>query len=321
MSGLGDTDRARSRLAYHPRQLWALAALLLLAYAAISLHWNERFYFNLIDHLHAGAWAGKSIWLPDYRMDIEAKPLAQVHSDLSGITYDYDHDQLLAVTNAGPAQVLSLTKAGEVTGSYPLVGFSDTEDITYMGDGLLAVVEERLQQVDFFRLPGRPGPIDKRSARSIALGIKLSTHNKGFEGIDYDARHDRLYLVKERDPRQLYVIDGVRASLNGNLQLNIEDRTDWVDESVFSTDLSAVHVDSETGHLLLLSQESNALFELSDQGEMVSARTFLSGLSDVHSTIPQPEGVTMDDAGNLYVVSEPNLFYVLRNGRQQAAAH
>ncbi len=45
---------------------------------------------------------------------------------------------------------------------------------------------------------------------------------------------------------------------------------------------------------------------------MVSFRTFVGWLSDLEKSAPQPEGVTLDNAGNLYVVSEPNLFYAFR---------
>nr|BFE92363.1 hypothetical protein GCM10020185_28990 [Pseudomonas brassicacearum subsp. brassicacearum] len=37
--------------------------------------------------------------------------------------------------------------------------------------------------------------------------------------------------------------------------------------------------------------------------------TLLGGFNGLKDTIPRAEGVTVDEAGNLYMVSEPNLFY------------
>jgi uncharacterized protein YjiK len=51
------------------------------------------------------------------------------------------------------------------------------------------------------------------------------------------------------------------------------------------------------------------LLELDKKGEQVSFITLLRGFNGLKNTIPRAEGVTMDEAGTLYVVSEPNLFY------------
>lgn len=286
-----------------------LVVLALLIYTFFSLRLNERLYFNLVNLAQANESVGDAIWLPDYKAKIEAKPITEIGSELSGITYDYDNDQLLAINNSGDMRILALNKQAEVSAIYPLIGFKDTEDITYMGNGLVAVVEERSQRVCFIQLPATPGPILRSEVRSMTIGLNLSGKNKGFEGLDYDAESDRLYIVKERDPRRLYVIGGMQETLKGNMQLDIQDLTAWVKRSVFSTDLSAVHLNAKTGHLLLLSEESNALYELNRDGDLVSSRTFISGLSDVKQTVPQAEGVTMDADGNIYVISEPNLFY------------
>ena len=120
----------------------------------------------------------------------------------------------------------------------------------------------------------------------------------------YDAVGDRLFIVKERDPRQLYEVRGVAASLDGQLQLAVHDRSDWIASQVFATDLSDIHFDAETGHLILLSDESRLVMELGADGRMLSYRSLNGLFSDLGRSAPQPEGVTTDNDGTLYVVSE-----------------
>lgn len=125
----------------------------------------------------------------------------------------------------------------------------------------------------------------------------------------YDAAHDRLFVAKEREPRKLDAISGVKASLGGKLQINVQDLSRWVERSVFAKDISELHYDAKTGHLLVLSDESKLMIALGENGEVVSFRTLLGRFSDLKERAGQPEGLTLDDQGHLYVVSEPNLFY------------
>lgn len=274
-------------------------------------HWDERFFFYVKSQLNAAAWEGKSLWLPDYKVYIDAKPIKGIEKNLSSIVYDYDQDRLLAVINGGPTELVSLNKTGDITGRYPLEGFGDVEGLAYMGGGRVVVVDERAQQLSFFKLPATPQRIDIEDAQYLSLGINLNG-NKGFEGVTYDVANDRLFMVKERDPRQLYEISGVGASLGQRMHIKIRDLTSWIDGKVFATDLSDIHFDPRTRHLVILSDESKLLVEMTEEGELVSFRTFVGWLSDLEKSAPHPEGVTLDNDGNLYVVSEPNLFYALR---------
>ncbi|MNZ88855.1 SdiA-regulated [compost metagenome] len=227
------------------------------------------------------------------------------------MVYDYDQDRLLAVINGGPTELIILSKSGDVIGRFPLEGFGDIEGVAYMGGGRVVVSDERSQQLNFFQLPATPRSISLDEAQSLSLGINLNG-NKGFEGVTYDAEKDRLYVVKEKSPRQLYEISGLGSSLGHRMQIQIRDRTDWIGENVFATDLSDIHFDPQSRHLVILSDESKLLFEMTEDGKLISTRNLVGWLTELKRTAPQPEGVTLDKDGNLYVVSEPNLFYAFR---------
>lgn len=293
------------------------ALLLALAGAASAIfYWPPQLYAYTLGRLSSPAPSASvgDIGLPDYRVVVEAKPVAGIRGDLSGITYDYDLDRLLAVTNAGPPELFVLSKTGEVLERHRLRGFEDVEGLAYMGDGRLLLSEERAQRLRLVRLPapGNGEAIDAGDSPFIALGINLQERNQGFEGVAYDRLHDRLFVVKEAGPRQLFELDGAGRSFDGFLQLSVRDLTAWIERSVFAKDLSDVVHDPRTGHLLLLSDESKLLVELDGNGNFVSFRSLRRYLSELQESAPQAEGVTLDGGGNLYVVSEPNLFYAFQ---------
>jgi uncharacterized protein YjiK len=81
------------------------------------------------------------------------------------------------------------------------------------------------------------------------------------------------------------------------------------DRSLFVRDLSALQYEERTGHLLALSDESRLILELALDGQPISSLLLWPGLHGLRRSVPQPEGLAMDDQGVLYLVSEPNLFY------------
>jgi uncharacterized protein YjiK len=287
---------------------WALLLILLtLVYQVRSLHLDDRLYFWIQTSWHETEWQNRSLWLPEYRVRIDAKAVPGVGDNLSGLTYDERRDQLWAVVN-NPEELLALSPDGEVLARYPLSGFSDVEGITYLGDNLLLLAEERNQALVVVEVPERPGALFREDYRGLTLGLEAGG-NQGFEGAGYDRRGDRLFVVKEHSPRKLYEIRGLKASIEGDFNLEVIDREAWI-ENVFATDLSSVHYDERTGHLALLSDESKVLIELDgDNGKLISFRSLLGGFAGLQDSVPQGEGMTLDDRGNLYLVSEPNLFY------------
>lgn len=286
---------------------WALLLILLtLVYQVRSLHLDDRLYFWIQTSWHETEWQNRSLWLPEYRVRIDAKAVPGVSDNLSGLTYDERRDQLWAVVN-NPEELLALSTDGEVLARFPLSGFSDVEGITYLGDNLLLLAEERNQALVVVEVPEQRGALFREDYRTLTLGIEAGD-NQGFEGVGYDRDGDRLFVVKEHSPRKLYEIRGLKASIEGDFNLEVIDREAWI-ENVFATDLSSVHYDEQTGHLALLSDESKVLMELDGQGKLISFRSLLGGFAGLQDSVPQGEGMTLDDRGNLYLVSEPNLFY------------
>ncbi len=81
-------------------------------------------------------------------------------------------------------------------------------------------------------------------------------------------------------------------------------------------DLSGLHFDVNTNHLLMLSDESKTLAEIDLKGNKVSYMDLEKGFNNLNRSIPQAEGVTLDDKGNLYIISEPNLLYRYQKGAE-----
>ena len=298
-------------------RIWASAMLVsgLLA-VSIPLSLGERLQYLLKTSIHEHSWEARSLWLPDYRVVIEAQPVATVEDNLSGLTYDEQRDHLWAVVN-NPEELLALGKDGSFIARYPLEGFSDVEGITYLGDGLLVVVEERSHALVIIPVPVQPGALRREDYQSFTVGTP-DGDNEGFEGVGYDRAGDRLFVVKEHSPRELYEVRGVKASQGGPLDLTVIDRNAWLADKDMARDLSSVHFDEQTGHLLLLSDDAKMMLELDSQGALVSFRSLWRGLAGLENSVPQAEGMTLDDQGNLYLVSEPNLFYSFQRPRTSA---
>lgn len=294
-------------------QISALVVLLAMALVGIEAarsFWPQQLFAHLSNRWTGDTAPGQNVWLPAFKLRIDAKVVEPSLTNLSGITYDYDRDRLLAITNGVPMALLELSKGGNILARYPLVDFEDTEGLAYLGNGRLAISDEQMQRLDVITLPDHPQPIHASEAQWITLDINPTHRNKGFEGVTYDRQHDRLFAIKERDPRQLFTVTSMLTALSGGpLQLTVSDRRDWVKRSVYATDLSDGYYDPRTGHLLVLSDQSKNITELDGDGRFVSIRSLRAWLGGLQHDAPQPEGMTMDSAGNLYVVSEPNLFY------------
>lgn len=300
-----------ARLSGRHAKAWRLACLtVLLAYPVLALHLHEHLYFWLKFAGAPAPAAEAGLGLPQYRVRVEARPVANVAGNLSGLSYDDDRQQLWAVLN-NPPELLSMSTEGEVLERHALEGFQDVEGVAYLGDDLLLLADERRQELVAVPRPTRSGPLQRADYRALTLDLgNPERKNSGFEGLGYDRTGDRLFVVKEHSPRKLYEIRGLKASLQGDFNLAVIDRDAWIRHKNFVSDLSSVEFDPRSGHLLLLSDASQLMMELGMDGQPFGYRSLWRASAGLEQSVPQAEGAALDGRGNLYLVSEPNLFYV-----------
>ncbi|MFZ5956700.1 SdiA-regulated domain-containing protein [Pseudomonas knackmussii] len=297
---------------FTPRRLLALLLILLLAAAVVGQHFRlfERAWFAVREWQHEEHWRGRSVWLPDYRVVVEAQPIAGLEDDVSALTYDPQRHSLFTVTNQ-PAQIIELSLDGRLLRKIVLHGFGDTEAIEYIAPGRYVLSDERRQRLFEVQLDDATRELDASQAQQLSLGIG-EMGNKGFEGLAYDAKGKRLFVAQERDPLRILEIHGFpQASTDQPFAVHVLGDPER-DSRLFVRDLSSLQFDAGSGHLLALSDESRLVLELDVDGKPISSLSLLRDRQGLQRSVPQAEGVAMDGEGTLYLVSEPNLFYVFR---------
>jgi uncharacterized protein YjiK len=225
-------------------------------------------------------------------------------AEASAVTYNWDTGTLFVLGDEGDALV-EVSGSGAQLSSMSLTGFDDTEGLTYIGGGRFVLTEERLR--DAYLLPYVASSSADRAALSSAdLGTTVG--NIGIEGISYDRPTGNYFTVKEVSPQEVNrnAIDfGAGSATVTTLFAPSLGVLDLSDVQVLSG-VPALVGTPDQSNLLIYSQESRLLMEVSASGSLLSQFSF-SALSS------SAEGVTIDPtSGTIYVVDEtPNLF-VLR---------
>lgn len=290
--------RSRFALRWYSWLLLAAAAAYGLAFA---MHWDDRGLLWVLERFESSVEKQESVWLPDYRVVIDAKLLPGMEKDeASDLSYNPQTKTLFSVMGKNPFLV-ELTLQGDVLRKMPLVGWSNPEGLTVMENGLMAIVDEREHMLSIVKVDAETRELKRDDFPKYDLGPSKD-QNKAFEAITWDARNQQLLLGEERPPALFTWKSDGSQTLKGDKQKLDSDELDL-------RNLSALAIDPRTGHTLVLSADSHLLLELDEKGEQVSFMTLLGGFNGLKKTIPRAEGVTMDGAGTLYMVSEPNLFY------------
>ncbi len=243
--------------------------------------------------------------LYDYRVKVDAKELKFIKKNLSGLTYNKNTKTLFAITNS-PRNIYELDLSANLLRTIKLSGFKDTEAIVYLRDNFFAIADELKKVIYILEITKDTNKINiKDSYRKIKIDLD-TFKNLGFEGLAYNSKKDELYIVNEKLPLQIIRITGWFEK-SENMSISFDDKLIKLDN--FSDDFSGLHFDLKSNNLLFLSEESKLISEVNLNGEHISFIDLEKGFMNLKSDIPQAEGITMDEKGTLYIVSEPNLFY------------
>lgn len=247
--------------------------------------------------------SGISLPLRDYRVQIEAQPIIGI-DDASGLTYNTDSNTLFSVLNNEPL-IIELNLQGEVLRKIKVDGVHDMEGITHMDGSRYAIVDEHDQRIVIVHIDAATERIDTSTAPQLSLGT--TRRNKGFEGISWDERNQRLLVVKERNPLQ--IIEITDFADQGATHHHLLEIKPGVFPGLPLRDLSSVTFHDASQHMVLLSDESKIAIAYDLDGRVTSALALWRGFHGLQRSVPQAEGIAIGPDGTVYVVSEPNLFY------------
>lgn len=256
-----------------------------------------------------GASAADSLNLATYKLsgNYTLDTLGGMGLEASAVTYARDRGSLFFVGDEGLG-VVEISLTGKTLSTMSFSGWPaassnhDAEGLTYLGNGQLVVVEERLQDAYVFSYAAG-GSVNLATAASVSFGSTVG--NVGTEGISYDPRNGGSFVTVKQDNPQAVLAGGLSFAAGGGIS-SLTPLFD-ADAKLGLASLSDVQtlagVDALAGtaaadHLLILSLDSRRLVEVDRSGTVLSSFD-LSGV-----TSQAIEGVTIDEKGVIYLVAE-----------------
>ena len=265
----------------------------------------------------AVAEAAPSIRLETYQLsaNVALPTLGGMGLEASAVAYARDRGTLFFVGDEGEG-VVEISRSGALVSSMAFSGLpsrtqhNDAEGLAYLGNGVLVVGEERLQ--DAFRFSYTAGgSVDLNNVPWVSVVEGWGYNNSGMEGIAYDARDTGSWVaVKQTNPQRVMTgtlsfeadADGGTSTMTqlygGATLFGLGNLADVAVLSGIDVLLGTPGADN----LLLLSLSSQRLIEVDRSGNL------LSSISLAGFTPNDIEGVTVDERGTIYLVAEDSGF-------------
>lgn len=232
----------------------------------------------------------------------------QLGAEASAVTYNWDRNSLFVIGDEGTG-VIEVSLTGGLLGTMGLSGFNDTEGLTYVGGGQFVIAEERNRFIDRFTYVAG-GSIDATATQRVDLGTNIG--NIGNEGLSFDPLTGGFIVVKENGPQGIFqTLADFAAGTASNGSASTVQPTNLFNPALLGlVDLADVFALSNlpsldgtafASTLLVISHESAEIVHADRAGNVLGRLT----IGPLATTVAQNhEGITMDRAGNIYVVNE-----------------
>jgi len=256
----------------------------------------------------ASAHAGSSINLGNYQLSgsYNLDTLSGMGLEASAVTYARDRGSLFFVGDEGLG-VVEVSLTGVTQGKMAFSAWPaatthhDAEGLTYLGNGVLVVAEERLQDGFQFTYVAN-GSVSLANAPWASIS-NHAYNNSGVEGISYDPRDGSFVSVKQGSPMEVragtlsFAAGGGSSTMTPLFDASVLGLSSLSDVQTLSP-IAALAGTAAADNLLILSLDSHKLVETNRSGAVLTSFD-LSGV-----TTQAIEGVTVDELGRIYLVAE-----------------
>ncbi|MGI9283110.1 MAG: SdiA-regulated domain-containing protein [Endozoicomonas sp.] len=293
------------------RSLKIIAVVVLAVIAINYFDIDDKHYDEYLSQTVSSEQRANAIQLNDYERVAGPVKLAEAGDQVSGVTWSPITESLYVVARGDVVNVLEYDRLGNFKRRLKSNRNMDAEGITWVDGNTFIIVNERQQELSAVQISPETRVVDFNGVPTFSLAGG-NAGNKGLEGIAWNPYDQSAYVVKEKDPIQIFRIQGF-LERDHNRELTVTEQKVMVQSlNYFNRDLSGIHFDSVSRHFVVLSDESHALSELDENGQAVSVMNLEKGWHGLKKTIKQPEGVAMDTEGTVFIVGEPNDLYIFK---------
>lgn len=280
-----------------------------------QLPFLRRFAIAALAATAAAAPAGASLNLGNYSVAFQR---GIDFDEASGVTYNWDKNVLFLIDDEGD-DAAEYSLAGQRLTADTFSGYRDLEGVTYIGNGQYVLAEERTEELVRIGAvsTNTSGTVPssaytaKPAAPKYAINGGGNVGNNGLEGVSYDPLTGKFFGVKQGGAQgssqiaeRVYLTnvtfgDPSTGSTTEPFDPAPLGLATLSDIAALSTNPNFAGTDFQQNLLLLSADPSTRrLLEVSRTGRLLSSFD-LSGLA-----IQTIEGVTIDFAGNIYLVGE-----------------